>query len=77
MSKIKEKVLEIIQDQFKPDIQINTETQPSDVDGWNSLGHLQLIVRLEQELNLSFELDELIEMQSVGDIVRIVEQRQL
>lgn len=77
MSKIKEKVLEIFQDQFKPDIQINTETQPSDVDGWNSLGHLQLIVRLEQELNLSFELDELIEMQSVGDIVRIVEQRQL
>ena len=77
MSKIKEKVLEIIQDQFKPDIRINTETQPSDVDGWNSLGHLQLIVRLEQELNLSFELDELIEMQSVGDIVRIVEQRQL
>lgn len=77
MSKIKEKVLEIIQDQFKPDIQINTETQPSDVDGWNSLGHLQLIVRLEQELNLSFELDELIEMQSVGDIVRIVEQKQL
>lgn len=77
MSKIKEKVLEIIQDQFKPDIQINTETQPSDVEGWNSLGHLQLIVRLEQELNLSFELDELIEMQSVGDIVRIVEQRQL
>jgi acyl carrier protein len=77
MSKIKEKVLEIIQDQFKPDIQINTETQPSDVDGWNSLGHLQLMVRLEQELNLSFELDELIEMQSVGDIIRIVEQRQL
>jgi acyl carrier protein len=77
MSKIKEKVLEIIQDQFKPDIQINTEMQPSDVEGWNSLGHLQLIVRLEQELNLSFELDELIEMQSVGDIVRIVEQRQL
>lgn len=77
MSKIKEKVLEIIQDQFKLDIQINTETQPSDVDGWNSLGHLQLIVRLEQELNLSFELDELIEMQSVGDIIRIVEQRQL
>lgn len=77
MSKIKEKVLEIIQDQFKPDIQINTEMQPSDVEGWNSLGHLQLIVRLEQELNLSFELDELIEMQSVGDIVRIVEQKQL
>lgn len=77
MSKIKEKVLEIIQDQFKPDIQINTEMQPSDVEGWNSLGHLQLIVRLEQELNLSFELDELFEMQSVGDIVRIVEQKQL
>lgn len=77
MSKIKEKVLEIIQDQFKPEVQINPETQPSDVDGWNSLGHLQLIVRLEQELNLSFELDELIEMQSVGDIIRIVEQRQL
>lgn len=77
MSKIKEKVLEIIQDQFKPDIQINTEMQPSEVEGWNSLGHLQLIVRLEQELNLSFELDELIEMQSVGDIVRIVEQKQL
>lgn len=77
MSKIKEKILEIIQDQFKPDIQINTEMQPSDVEGWNSLGHLQLIVRLEQELNLSFELVELIEMQSVGDIVRIVEQKQL
>ncbi len=77
MSNINEKVLEIIKDQFKPKVQINTETQPSDVDGWNSLGHLQLIVRLEEELNLEFELDELFEMQSVGDIVRIVEQKQL
>ena len=51
---------------------ISLETQPDDVPGWDSMGHVTLASSLERELDISFDVDDLMAMENVREIVRIV-----
>jgi len=51
---------------------VTMETTASDIPGWDSVGHLSLASNLEQEFEISLDVDELIEMEDVRAIVRIV-----
>ena len=50
-------------------------TVPADVNAWDSMGHVTLASSLEQEFNLNFDVDELMEMENVREIVRIVQSK--
>lgn len=52
---------------------ITMSTMPEDIEGWDSLGHVTLASNIEQEFHVSLDVDELMEMESVGSIVRILE----
>ncbi|MFZ1157001.1 MAG: acyl carrier protein [Candidatus Sulfotelmatobacter sp.] len=51
---------------------LTLETSAGDIPGWNSLGHLSLTSHLEQTFGITFDVDELMEMENVREIVRIV-----
>ena len=51
---------------------LTLETSAGDIPGWNSLGHLSLTTQLEQTFGITFDVDELMEMENVREIVRIV-----
>ena len=51
---------------------VTLETSPSDIPGWDSVGHLSLASNLEQTFEISLDVDELIEMEDVRSIVRII-----
>ena len=51
---------------------LTLETSAGDIPGWNSLGHLSLTTHLEQTFGITFDVDELMEMENVREIVRIV-----
>jgi acyl carrier protein len=51
---------------------LTLETSAGDIPGWDSLGHLSLTTQLEQTFGISFDVDELMEMENVREIVRIV-----
>ena len=51
---------------------VSLETSAGDISGWNSLGHLSLTTHLEQTFGITFDVDELMEMENVREIVRIV-----
>jgi acyl carrier protein len=51
---------------------ISLETNPNDVPGWDSVGHLDLASRLEQVFGISFDVDDLMEMEDVRGIVKII-----
>lgn len=58
---------------FEIDPQLVTmETSASDIPGWDSVGHLSLASNLEQIFEISLDVDELVEMEDVRAIVRIV-----
>ena len=45
------------------------------VDAWDSLKHMELIVALEQAFDVELTFDEIVAMQSVREIKRVLEER--
>ncbi len=54
---------------------VDMDTSPNDIPAWDSMGHVALASSLERQLNLVFDVDELMEMENVRQIVRIVQSR--
>jgi acyl carrier protein len=52
--------------------QITMETSASDIPLWDSVGHLTLASNLEEVFGISLDVDELMEMENVREIVRII-----
>jgi acyl carrier protein len=75
-----ESVLSRVQEAFNSAFQIEArritlETTPGDVEGWDSMGHIVLVNCLETVFHVSFELDDLMAMENVAEIVRIIEAK--
>jgi acyl carrier protein len=72
-----EYVLTNVREAFKSAFDINPllvsmDTTYSDISAWDSTGHLSLAATLEEVFGISLDADELMEMQSVREIVRII-----
>jgi acyl carrier protein len=52
---------------------ITINTVPSDVSSWDSMGHVTLASSLEQTFGLTFDVDDLMAMENVKEICRIVQ----
>ncbi len=67
------KVREAFKATFDIDPQLVTmETTADDIPGWDSVGHLSLGANLEQAFGISLDVDDLMEMENVREIVRII-----
>ena len=62
-------VLNIPVDHVKP------ELSPQEADGWDSVQHLNLVLAIEEAMGIQLAPEEIEGMQSVGDILRIVQQK--
>ncbi|MGP0020259.1 MAG: acyl carrier protein [Candidatus Sulfotelmatobacter sp.] len=54
---------------------ITLDTSPEDVSAWDSMGHVTLASSLEREFGLTFDVDELMEMENVREICRVVQKK--
>jgi acyl carrier protein len=58
----------IFRDVFEePDLVVTRELNANDVENWDSLNHIALIVEIEMLTNISFSIDQLLDMSNVGD----------
>ena len=57
---------------FDDSIHVNAETSAPDVDGWDSVAHVNLMVAVESEFGIEFTTQELESMETVGDMARLV-----
>lgn len=48
---------------------------PEQVPNWDSIGHMSLVATLEQEFQVQFEVDEIMEMSSPQKILDILKAR--
>ena len=67
---MKDKVKEIMINLFELDNSTNDDISQSNTDKWDSLNHLNLIVEIEDEFNISFTPEEIASMLSLDDIVK-------
>ena len=60
----------IFQDVFDDeDITVNDSTVAADVDGWDSLEHINLIVAVERCFGIKFTMGETTGLKNVGEMV--------
>jgi acyl carrier protein len=58
------------------DINVRPETTANDVDGWDSLSHVNLILAVEKGFGIRFTQTELLTFKNVGDLLRSLESKQ-
>lgn len=54
---------------------IQDEMTPSDIDSWDSLAQLSLVLDLEQAFGIAFEPEDAFRIITVGSIVDIVQEK--
>lgn len=63
----------VFQDVFDDEsIMVHDETTSEDVDGWDSLEHINLIAAVEQEFGVKFNMGQVVSMKNVGEMVDII-----
>jgi len=72
---LENQIYAIIADQLAIDpSQLGPETTADDVDGWDSLNHSRLLMRLERDLKRDIPDHLLFDLTNVGDLVRVFEK---
>jgi acyl carrier protein len=56
-------------------IVLHDEMSAKDVDGWDSLSHVQLIVAVESAFDIEFETAEISELKNVGDFINLIQKK--
>ena len=51
------------------DIELNDQTTADDVEEWDSLTHVQLVVAIEKEFKVKFTSKEILSWKNVGALV--------
>lgn len=63
----------IFQQVFDDDtIQIFPETTANDIEGWDSLSHINLILAIEKHFKIKFSQKELLHFRCVGDMANCI-----
>ncbi len=67
------KLEQVFRDIFdEEELTINNETTAEDIEDWDSLAHINLVVAIEKEFDVKFALGELQALRNVGDMVDLV-----
>lgn len=70
---IAEKVQEIFRDVFDDDeLVITDETNSDDIEDWDSLEHISLIVAMEKEFSMKFDIKEVNKLENVGGMIDMI-----
>lgn len=71
-----EKLNEVFRDVFDDDnINVTEKTNANDIEDWDSLSHINLIVSIENEFKIKFSMGETQKMKNVGEMVDIILKR--
>lgn len=57
------------------DLTVTASTSADDIDEWDSMSHLQLIVAIEKKYNMRFALGELQALKNIGEMVELIQKK--
>lgn len=70
---IKTRLQNVFRDVFDDEkIELFDEMSAKDIEEWDSLTHIQLIVAVENEFKLRFKTAEISELKNVGEFIKLV-----
>ncbi len=73
-----QRVTGVFQEVFNdPKLVITEETNASHVRGWDSFAHINLIVALEEYFKVSFTTKEIGSLTCVGDLLKLLQKKEI
>jgi acyl carrier protein len=73
---IYERLTPIFQEVFDEDsLEVTPGLSAQDVDGWDSLSHIRLMLTIEKAFKIKFTTSEIGKLERVSDLVKVIESR--
>ncbi len=73
MSDVMKALTEVFREVFDdPEIILTDETTADDIEGWDSLSHINLIVTIETRFDVRFKQKEAIGFKNVGELANSI-----
>ncbi|MGZ3883257.1 MAG: acyl carrier protein [Bacteroidia bacterium] len=57
------------------DVTVSAETTAADIDEWDSLTHIQLVVAIEKHFKIRFNANEIQNFKNVGEMCAAIEKK--
>jgi acyl carrier protein len=58
-----------------PTLQLTPQSNATNVEGWDSLAHVNLVVAIEKRFKIKFALGELRDLKNVGEMVDLIQKK--
>lgn len=72
---MKEDVFGVVSQVFNiPLDQVNEDSSPDTIQGWDSLKHMNLVLTLEEEFGIQFAEEQVVEMLNVALLVEAIKE---
>ena len=69
------RIEEIVRDELDDEnIALTEQTRASDVEGWDSLAHVRIVIAVETAFGLRFDTSDIGALKTVGDLAALVER---
>ena len=76
----REEILKRVEEIFREELEqsdlvLTNETTAEDVEGWDSLSHVQLVAVMEDEFGIEFSSREILSWDNVGDLINSIQKK--
>jgi acyl carrier protein len=58
-----------------PNLHLTRASNPYNVEGWDSIAHVNLIIAIEQEFEIRFNAEELLHLEDAGVMMDLINQK--
>ena len=73
---MEDRVKKVMSDVFNIDVSlINNESSPDNIENWDSLKHMNLIIALEEEFEIEFDDGEIVDSMNFALILNILKSK--
>ena len=70
------KLTDVFHDVFEDDdVEVTPKLTAQDVDGWDSLSHIRLVLSIEKAFKVKFSAAEVGKLQNVGEFVDLIKSK--
>ncbi len=71
-----ERVASVVSEMFRipPGVRIGPQTTSADIDGWDSLSHAVLIMKVEEAFGVDLALDRVYALKNVGELADLLRE---
>ncbi len=73
---VMQRLTEVFRDVFDDDeLELSPSTSADDIDGWDSLAHIRLILSVQKTFGVKFSPIETSRLENVGQLIELIQQK--